>query len=529
MKVSVSFCMTGFSGLSVPSETPVRIVKELTRHGYNAERDAVTLLANTPDPTAAVATVIEHAPADTLTLTADLVRETLPQPRPVPDPTAVTGHPTNPGSGTGPATHRDGTASATPAGPPGRPAQSGVTRARESAVTVANDVTGQSTGTGTYDDFVRVFRDRYERLAQLLRSRVTHRPANTLPDLAGGSEAAMIGMINDLRTTRNGHTLIELEDPTGTFPCLVSKDRDLAAATDELLLDEVIAVTGRLSDDTGVLFADAIHHPDIPRTHQPATADRPVKAALISDVHVGSQEFLADAWNRFATWLHTPEAHDVEYLVIAGDMVEGVGVYPGQDDELDIIDIYDQYETFNEHLKALPDYLELILIPGNHDAVRLAEPQPAFTDDLCDIMTAHDPVVTGNPSTVTIEGVTILLYHGVSLDEVIAELPAATYDHPAQAMSYLLRKRHLAPQFGGQTRLAPEERDYLVIEDIPDIFHAGHVHKLDTGRYHNVTIVNSGCWQAQTAFQRRVNITPDAGYAPIIDLSTHDITIRKFT
>jgi DNA polymerase II small subunit len=132
---------------------------------------------------------------------------------------------------------------------------------------------------------------------------------------------------------------------------------------------------------------------------------------------------------------------------------------------------------------------------------------------------------------VTIEGVSILMYHGVSLDEVIAELPEekASYDDPHRAMYQLLKKRHVAPQFGGRNRLAPEEKDYLTIDAVPDIFHTGHVHKLGYGKYHNVLAVNSGCWQAQTAFQKSVNIDPDVGFAPIVDLDTLNLTLRKFT
>ncbi len=395
-------------------------------------------------------------------------------------------------------------------------------------IAIDNDVTGRSTGTGEYADFVSVFRDRYERLAGMLRSRVNHRPAAAIQDMPGGGETGMVGMVSDIRSTANGHWLVELEDTSGTFPCLITKDKDVAGVVDELLLDEVIAVDGRLSDDAGVLFVDSIHFPEIPRTFEPTTADRHVQAALISDVHVGSQEFLADAWERFAEWLHSPEAEAVEYLVIAGDMVEGVGVYPGQDDELDIVDIYEQYEAFSEYLKDVPGELEIVMIPGNHDAVRLAEPQPAFDEELRGTMTAHDARFTGNPSFVSLEGVTFLVYHGVSLDEVIAEIPDASYDAPHEAMHYLLRKRHIAPQFGEHTRIAPEERDYLVIDDVPDVFHTGHVHKLGYGRYHNVTTINSGCWQAQTAFQKSVNIDPDVAYAPIIDLDTLDVTVRKF-
>jgi len=555
----------------VPLETPARIVRELARRGYNAEREAVTLLAGAPNPTTALDDAVEAAPDDALRLTAEHVRSTLD----ADGAGAATGADTSPAGRTAPAdtaTDADSPAPAdtatttttadttapdpsvsTPTSPtPSEPAPSdapvetkgyetgsagGSTPATnpdadapERTIDVEGDVTGRSTGTGEYADFVSVFRDRYEKLSGKLRGRVNHRPASAIADMPGGSDAAMIGLVNDVRSSANGHWIVELEDTTGTFPCLITKDRDIASLVDELLLDECVAVEGTLSDDAGIIFADALHFPDVPRTYSPSTADRPVQAALISDVHVGSQEFMADAWHRFADWLHTDEAAAVEYLLIAGDMVEGVGVYPDQDEELDIVDIYDQYDRFSEYLKEVPGDLEIVMIPGNHDAVRLAEPQPGFDEELRGIMSAHDPRIVGNPATVTIEGVSVLMYHGVSLDEVIAELPEekASYDHPHRAMYHLLKKRHVAPKYGGHMRLAPEEREYLVIEDVPDIFHTGHVHKLGYGKYHDVLAVNSGCWQAQTAFQKSVNIDPDAGFAPIVDLDTLNLTVRKF-
>jgi DNA polymerase II small subunit len=396
---------------------------------------------------------------------------------------------------------------------------------------IGNDMTGYSTGTGEYDDFVATFRDRYERLAGKLKGRVNHRNATAIQAGPGGGDAGMVGMVSDIRSTASGHWLVELEDTTGVFPCLVMKDKAIAGLVEELLYDEVIAVEGTVSGDGEILFVDDLYFPDVPRTYEPSTADRHVQAALISDVHVGSQEFMADAWSRFTSWLHTEEAERIEYLLIAGDMVEGVGVYPDQDEELDIIDIFDQYRRFSEYLKEVPGDLEIVMIPGNHDAVRLAEPQPGFDEELRSIMTAHDARIVSNPAVVTIEGVSVLMYHGVSLDEVIAELPEekANYDEPHRAMYQLLKKRHVAPQFGAHTRVAPEDKDYLVMDDVPDIFHTGHVHKLGWGKYRNVMAVNSGCWQAQTDFQRSVNIDPDAGFAPVIDLDTLEMTVHKFS
>jgi DNA polymerase II small subunit len=517
----------------VPRSSSVRIVTELASRGYNAEREAVTLIAGASDPERAIERAVESVPEDVLTLSAEHVRATID-----PDRSANTTTAHNPSVSGGNTDTQAETETTTPvetkgSGDAGGGSDALATRSADPELReldVAGDITGRSTGTGEYADFVRTFRDRYERLSKLLRSRVNHRPTDAVHAMAGGSDAAIVGMISDIRSTANGHWLVELEDTTGTFPCLIMKDRDLAGVVDELLLDEVIAVEGTLAGDGGILFVDDLHFPDVPRTYSPSTADRHVRAALISDVHVGSQEFAREAWSAFADWLHTEEASAVEYLLVAGDMVEGVGVYPNQDEELDIVDIYEQYEQFSEYLKEIPGDMEILLIPGNHDAVRLAEPQPGFDDDLRDIMSAHDARISGNPSTVTVEGVSILMYHGVSLDEVIAELPEekASYDEPHKPMYQLLKKRHVAPQYGGHTRIAPEERDYLVMEEVPDIFHTGHVHKLGYGKYHNVLALNSGCWQEQTSFQKSVNIEPDVGYAPIVDLDTLDLTIQKF-
>ena len=510
MPPSVNYLPATPVSFAVPQSIDVRVVRALTRAGYNAEREAVTLIAGSEAPMETVSRVIEATPSETLTISAADVSATLDNPSVSTGTTAVS-------SGE--------SAAASPVETEGSSGR----RRNPAQPSVRGDITGESTGTGSYTDFVSLFRDRYDRLASMLRGRVNHRPTDALETMPGGSEVGLIGLVTDVRSTKNGHFLIELEDTNGTFPALVMDDRDFAASVEDILRDEALAVSGTLSDDGGIIFVDSLHFPDVPRTFEPSTADRHVQAALISDVHVGSQEFIEAAWSRFTDWLHTPEAESVEYLLIAGDMVEGVGVYPDQDEELTIVDIFEQYEAFAEHLKAVPGDLEIVMIPGNHDAVRLAEPQPGFDTELASIMSAHDPRIVGNPSTVDLEGVSILMYHGVSLDEFVAELPAATYDRPERAMAHYLRKRHLAPKFGGKMRMAPEKRDYLVIEDVPDVVHSGHVHKLGVGAYHDVRLVNSGCWQNQTEFQRSVNLSPDTGTAPILDLDTLDVTVRKFT
>ena len=63
-------------------------------------------------------------------------------------------------------------------------------------------------------------------------------------------------------------------------------------------------------------------------------------------------------------------------------MVDGIGIYPNQERELVVKDIYKQYEMLDDFIEAIPDYMEVIIGPGNHDAVRRGEPQPAMGTDL---------------------------------------------------------------------------------------------------------------------------------------------------
>ena len=62
---------------SVPGEAPVRVARELASRGYNAEREAVTLLAAADDTVAAIERAVAAAPDDALVLRAEDVRRTI--------------------------------------------------------------------------------------------------------------------------------------------------------------------------------------------------------------------------------------------------------------------------------------------------------------------------------------------------------------------------------------------------------------------------------------------------------------------
>jgi DNA polymerase II small subunit len=137
--------------------------------------------------------------------------------------------------------------------------------------------------------------------------------------------------------------------------------------------------------------------------------------------------------------------------------------------------------------------------------------------------------VIGNPSLIKLNGVKVLMFHGQSLDDIIATTPGLSYSDPAEAMKLLLKARHLSPIYGQRTPIAPEKEDMLVITEVPDIFHAGHVHIIGVERYKSTLIVNSGAWQTQTRYQMTMGILPTPAIAIIVNLSTLQPFQKHFT
>lgn len=409
-------------------------------------------------------------------------------------------------------------------------------------VTIISDITGHSTCVGEYMQFVQYFRDRYSRLSEIIRSRINARPIESLKKRSfrrggdgGSEEISIIGMVSDINSTTNGHKILSLEDPTGSFSILVrNTDKELFELTSRILLDEVVGVTGSVTNDGNLMLATKLIQPDVPNSVQRRTGSHG-KAVLISDVHVGSSQFLEESWLDFLDFLKGESDSEVmrelsasiRYLVVAGDLVDGIGIYPDQEMELDILDVYEQYKKAAEYFREIPEHIRVIISPGNHDAVRQAEPQPALPESIqADF--PQNVIFVGNPALVDLDGVRILIYHGRSIDDLVASIPGVSYQEPAGAVLEMVKRRHLAPTYGSRVSISPEKKDYFIIDPVPDIIHTGHVHTLGIQRYKNVLLVNSGTWQDQTEFQKRVNLMPVPARVPIVDLADFDVKILGF-
>jgi len=380
------------------------------------------------------------------------------------------------------------------------------------------------------DDFRQMFLSRYRKISKLISLSSSMRGTVDIRSAKKAhGEIKVTGIVYSVDTTKNGHKRVVIEDAEDSISVMLLKNKGLDR---ELILqDEVIGVIGTVSSGSGdpVIFANEIVRPDIPYRTIEDNGKQPVFVGSISDIHVGSKTFRKEDFIRAIRWISRSEdeARDLKYLILSGDVVDGIGVYPGQQDDLEIFNPLEQYAKLSEYLSGIPEDITVFILPGNHDAVRLAEPQPKFSGKLREVL-PKNAVLLPNPCNLKLEEKNVLVYHGMSLNDMVELIPGANFSTIGKAIEEMLKRRHLAIKYGGNTPLVPSPNDYHVIEEVPDIFITGHIHSHYIGNYRGVRYVNSSTWQSQTDYQRMMNFAPNPSILTMFDLNSKTTIIKNF-
>lgn len=409
-------------------------------------------------------------------------------------------------------------------------------------------------------DFVLLYNKRFFSLQKIIRLRKEMELAvsiNRLYSMEDKEKVSIIGLIKEIIFTKNKYIILTLEDLTGEINVILTNSKETEGIS-ELTLDEVIGVTGVLSikkenrDNSTkksniAIFGNSIFFPDIPNGE---IKKSPIKeaAVFISDVHIGSKAFLKKEFEKFIEWLNgnyvdsekTKEmSNKVKYLFIVGDLVEGIGIYPEQEKDLEVKDIFMQYKIFSDYLKKIPKHINIIISPGNHDTLRIAEPQPPIPKELLpDLYNEKNIFFVSNPSIVRIgkknnfSGFDVLIYHGFSFPYYADSIESLRFngglEKTENIMSFLLKKRHLAPTHGSTQYQLGYDDDPMLIKNIPDFFVTGHVHRASIKTYKNITLLNCSCWISQTDYQEKRGLVPMPAKAIYVNLNNREVKILDF-
>tara|TARA_R110002051_G_scaffold324587_2_gene422558 strand:+ start:293 stop:1585 length:1293 start_codon:yes stop_codon:yes gene_type:complete len=394
---------------------------------------------------------------------------------------------------------------------------------------------GQSKNIGSIESIADLFNNRYEKIRKIFREQSGFRESGTIKEITNERKKIgykkrrykVIGMVEEAKRTKSGGKLVTLEDPTGTMRIFIRKEDP---ASDTLMVDDVIGIIGNFDKNSEDMFwCDEVYYADILMNHQnKGGADYdPISIAFISDLHMGSKYFLEDTWNKMVKWLNEDKlAKNIKYLVLSGDCVDGAGVYPGQEKNLIISNVYEQYEYCARKLDEIPEHITPIILPGNHDAVRPAEPQPMLESGIQQRF--NSAIHIGNPCRVNLNGIDILSYHGKGMDDMIPRLDGVTYDTSVEVMKHMLKKRHLAPMWGERNALSPEDADQMVIETPPDIFITGHTHSHAFEWYRGVPLIVSSTMQGQTDFMNMLGYSSMKGYLTLYNIQSREVKVISF-
>jgi len=401
----------------------------------------------------------------------------------------------------------------------------------QNEVNVISEPTSRITSGEGVKGYNALFSSRFNKLKRIISDRPESRMLKSITSVKTvktDDDIYVCGLV----TTRNierSITKLILEDPSGIFEGIIF-DNELQKIANTLLMDQFVMARISLGMNSGYIIKDLIL-PDIPDQAK-NKSESEAYAVFLSDLHIGSKYFMEEEFSEFISWLSSPDpvARKIRFVLIGGDVVDGVGIYPNQDKELVCQTIQEQLKKAENLIDKIPKNVKIIIMPGNHDPGRRALPQPAIPKKYnSGLWERENVVMVGNPAMVSLNGVKIMMFHGQSIDDIVKTTPGLSYDKPTNVMRHLLRARHLSPIYGSQTPIAPEMEDLLVIEDIPDIFHVGHVHRAELDMYKGILLVNSGSWQKQTPFQASVGMTPNPGIAIMVNLKTFQVFHENYS
>ncbi len=390
-------------------------------------------------------------------------------------------------------------------------------------------------------DFVKHFRNRFSEVKKILQERNGLNNLVSIDKIAGQRQGiSIIGIVSNKRTTKNKNILLEVEDSTGKIAVLANQNKtEVYEKAKEVLLDDIIGI--KCSGSRDIVFVNDLVYPDsmLPERKK---FQHEAYALFTSDIHVGSKNFLEENFLKFVDWINgkpnSEEAKKVKFLFITGDTIDGVGVYPRQEEMLAIKDIREQYKKLAELLEQIRKDVSIILCPGQHDAVRVAEPQPIIGEKYAaPLYEIKNLYLVTNPAVVKIkqgnDAFKVLMYHGASMHNFINDIESLrlnkAHDTPARVVKEFLKRRHLAPTHSSVVYIPSEKQDSLMIKEVPDIITTGDLHRFDVSYYNNIQIICSSCWQSITPFEEKVGNHPQPGKVPLLNLKTREVKILDFS
>ncbi len=393
------------------------------------------------------------------------------------------------------------------------------------------------------ETFQQLFLNRYEQLSTILKNNIKEQTPLlkqnlTKEQIPKDINGILIGMVQDTRVLTTNKFVIQLENPKSEIltRCVMVQDSESFPGYRDILRDSVVGIIGVLPKNfqggyITAFWGKDIIRPSFQQKEFRATTDSH-KILFVSDIHFGSQNFVRSVFAKLIKFLTLNDldsqfqklASEISTLMIVGDLVEGVGLFPDQRSAILYHSLQTQYEGLSVLLRDIPKNINIIVIPGEHDATQIPNPQPAIDKKIAKTLLELPNLKSfGNPIRISIENMSILAFHGQKNEVLFEKHFHLDPINPIIGIQHLLEYRHLYPEYGSFNPIAPYKRDYLVIDEIPDVVVSGHFHQAHFNEYKGVKIITCGSFQREDHKRSKDIINTYLGVFPVLDTHTGEV------
>jgi len=396
--------------------------------------------------------------------------------------------------------------------------------------------------------WISYYKQRLNKIKKILRDHSEMRELYPLNKIPENREVAIAGLVYDKKITEKGIIFV-IEDENNIIKAFVSKDNENIdfKIVKDIPLDSVVGLVGTYKNN--MFFANNVILPNVPIKKPKTFGEDDVYILFTGDWQVGNKHTFYNLFDRFLQFVNgkiesekiNEIARKIGYIMIVGDVVDGVGIYPEQKEELLLKTYDDQYKSFEDYILKIPESIKTIIIPGNHDIPRLAEPQPELPRSLLrESYSMKNIYYLSNPSYVKIHNSIIgLLYHGYVLDWLISNISflreRGGYENPGESIKFMLMFRLIFPSHGSNPYVPYINDDPSVIDIVPDLFHTGHIHRAFYNEYRGIDLINSSTFQDITPYQKELGHKPEPGIlflrniknGEVLSINLFNFEIRK--
>ena len=184
--------------------------------------------------------------------------------------------------------------------------------------------------------FNALFSNRFSKLKRIVSNRPEAKMLKSIASVIttkSNNDMYVCGLVTERSSERNVTKLL-IDDASGSLETIVF-DKNLQKTANQLLVDQFVMLKVRMGRNGGFITRDVIV-PDVP-DHFSNRSETEAYAVFLSDLHVGSKYFMKKEFDDFISWLSSPDpiARKVRFVILGGDVVDGIGIYPNQDKELE--------------------------------------------------------------------------------------------------------------------------------------------------------------------------------------------------